>query len=112
MRVEGQLMETSYCSHNSPVCKIITYFDSPVCHFIPLPTFSPISLHFLPNVASTPAAKTFSTDSERSVDSSISKGMNDTLDEVEEESDSDDDEENMSKEEAQRHQMEKREKVG
>ncbi|XP_071802136.1 1-phosphatidylinositol 4,5-bisphosphate phosphodiesterase beta-1-like isoform X8 [Asterias amurensis] len=60
--------------------------------------------------ASTPAVKTFSTDSERSVDSSISKGMNDTLDEVEEESDSDDDEENMSKEEAQRHQMEKREK--
>jgi hypothetical protein len=38
--------------------------------------------------------------------------MNDTLDEVGEESDSDDDEENMSKEEAQRHQMEKREKVG
>ncbi|XP_071802091.1 1-phosphatidylinositol 4,5-bisphosphate phosphodiesterase beta-3-like isoform X3 [Asterias amurensis] len=62
------------------------------------------------NEASTPAVKTFSTDSERSVDSSISKGMNDTLDEVEEESDSDDDEENMSKEEAQRHQMEKREK--
>ncbi|XP_038071372.1 1-phosphatidylinositol 4,5-bisphosphate phosphodiesterase beta-1-like isoform X11 [Patiria miniata] len=60
--------------------------------------------------ASIPATKTFSTDSERSVDSSMSKTPSDTLDEVEEESDSDDDEENMSKEEAQRHQMEKREK--
>ncbi|XP_022090607.1 1-phosphatidylinositol 4,5-bisphosphate phosphodiesterase beta-1-like isoform X12 [Acanthaster planci] len=59
--------------------------------------------------ASTAATKTFSNDSERSVDSGMSKAPSETLDEVEEESESDD-EENMSKEEVQRHQMEKRER--